>query len=71
MDEADISEITQENLLRQKILKIKNELNQKNKLVDLNEVFCEDCDIQIPPKRIEALPSATRCVSCQQEYEKG
>lgn len=33
-------------------------------------VYCEDCDNEIPPKRIEAVPSATRCVRCQASAER-
>ena len=33
-------------------------------------VYCEECDQEIPPKRIEAVPSATRCVPCQSSAER-
>jgi len=30
---------------------------------------CEDCGRDIGKERLEALPSATRCVSCQASWE--
>ena len=31
---------------------------------------CEDCSGKIAPERLEALPDATRCVSCQAAWDK-
>lgn len=31
--------------------------------------YCEDCDCEIPDKRIKAVPYATRCVKCQEAFE--
>jgi RNA polymerase-binding transcription factor len=31
---------------------------------------CEDCGGRIEPERVEFLPDATRCVSCQQVAER-
>jgi len=31
---------------------------------------CEECDEPIPERRREANPSATRCVECQETYER-
>lgn len=31
---------------------------------------CEDCGNQIPEGRLQALRGVTRCVGCQQEFEK-
>jgi len=30
---------------------------------------CEDCGKEIGAERLEALPSATRCISCQANWE--
>jgi DnaK suppressor protein len=30
---------------------------------------CIDCGIDIPPARLQAQPSAARCVACQQKFE--
>lgn len=32
-------------------------------------MICEDCEAQIPARRREAMPSATRCATCQQKVE--
>lgn len=32
---------------------------------------CDDCDAPIPPARRAAAPWATRCVQCQQSFERG
>ena len=32
-------------------------------------LLCEDCDIVIPERRRQALPSATRCAQCQELVE--
>jgi len=31
---------------------------------------CEDCGKRIPEERLEAEPTALRCVACQERYEK-
>lgn len=31
---------------------------------------CEDCGELIEPRRRAALPSATRCISCQEQFER-
>jgi DnaK suppressor protein len=31
---------------------------------------CEDCDEEISPKRLHAIPWASKCVSCQEEHER-
>jgi phage/conjugal plasmid C-4 type zinc finger TraR family protein len=33
--------------------------------------ICEDCGKQIGAERLEALPDATRCITCQAEWEAG
>ncbi len=33
------------------------------------EDICMDCDFPIEPARKAAMPSAERCVDCQQEHE--
>jgi DnaK suppressor protein len=32
--------------------------------------LCEDCDVVIPTPRLEAEPTASRCIRCQELYEK-
>lgn len=31
---------------------------------------CEDCDQPIAPARLEAEPTASRCIACQEHYER-
>lgn len=31
---------------------------------------CEDCGAPIAPERRAALPSATRCIGCQERFER-
>lgn len=31
---------------------------------------CEDCDQPIAPARLEAEPTASRCIACQERYER-
>ena len=33
--------------------------------------ICEDCGRQIGEERLEALPDATRCITCQAGWEAG
>nr|WP_314074837.1 TraR/DksA C4-type zinc finger protein [uncultured Roseococcus sp.] len=35
----------------------------------LGSLTCEDCDALIPEARRAAMPSATRCIRCQEEAE--
>ncbi|MGE0883635.1 MAG: TraR/DksA family transcriptional regulator [Blastocatellales bacterium] len=30
---------------------------------------CEECGEKIPVKRLEALPHATRCISCEEKFQ--
>jgi phage/conjugal plasmid C-4 type zinc finger TraR family protein len=31
---------------------------------------CEDCGTRIAPERLEAIPNATRCVTCQSAWDQ-
>ena len=33
--------------------------------------LCEDCEAEIPYARLDANPTATRCVACQMQHERG
>ena len=33
--------------------------------------LCEDCGAEIPYARLEASPTATRCIGCQAQHERG
>jgi len=32
--------------------------------------YCQECEEPIPAKRLDAVPWARRCVSCQEEAER-
>ena len=68
MDDADLASMREEIALNIGINKLRKQFSGSNVVRD-TEVFCEDCGEQIPPKRIEALPNAIRCVACQSLVE--
>lgn len=35
-----------------------------------NSGICEDCGKQIPTRRLQVIPGATRCVLCQAAFEE-
>jgi len=39
-------------------------VSTRRQLDDTGRVVCADCGCDIDPERVEALPTATRCVSC-------
>lgn len=43
----------------------------RNNLVGLGEEFCLSCGERIEEARRAALPSAKRCIVCQEKLEKG
>jgi len=34
------------------------------------EIYCEDCGEEIPEARRRAAPGCSRCISCQQDFER-
>jgi len=41
-----------------------------HRLLDGRFGTCEDCDVEIPMSRLEAEPTAIRCIGCQERFEK-
>lgn len=37
---------------------------------DAGGIYCEDCGMEIPEGRRRAVPGCTRCVSCQDAFER-
>jgi DnaK suppressor protein len=37
---------------------------------DAGDRICFDCEVPIPPKRVELVPHAVRCVECQSIAER-
>jgi phage/conjugal plasmid C-4 type zinc finger TraR family protein len=60
IDQADVI-INQDRDRR--ILAAQAELNR------VGEQYCIDCDEEIPSERRMKMPSAIRCVGCQEEFE--
>lgn len=38
--------------------------------VGLSRFFCDECGEGIPEARRKAVPGCTRCVDCQEDFEK-
>lgn len=74
-DEVDLVNTQKDQLLymrlngrnMQYLKKIKH---AKEKLKDGTFGFCEECDADINLKRLEARPTATLCINCQEEKER-
>ncbi|MDW9478806.1 TraR/DksA family transcriptional regulator [Sinorhizobium meliloti] len=64
-DEVDRANDISEDHRTVNIRSISRILERKNQSIE-----CEDCDNEIEPKRRAALPSATRCISCQEAHER-
>ena len=47
-----------------------NVLNALKKIEDGSYGICEECEEEIPIKRLKAIPDARYCISCQAEIEK-
>lgn len=43
----------------------------RDRLRQAGRIDCVDCGAAIPPERRLALPSACRCVDCQERAERG
>jgi DnaK suppressor protein len=59
-------EWTQYSTLQEAILEIRN---AKERIEDGTFGICEDCESEIPEKRLELIPTARHCVSCQEKKE--
>jgi len=65
-DEADAAQAAQDFHLRVALLNVRGRAQAKPAAID-----CEDCGAKIPEKRRQAAPGCTRCVKCQEAFEKG
>lgn len=65
MDEADWAQIEQERELRRLLTAQAYALPK-----GVSAATCLDCGGAIPEARRLAMPGCTRCVSCQEEYER-
>ncbi len=65
MDEADIAQRNQEQFDR---WALQRQLNGTPQGESAEE--CEDCGDDIPEPRRNAAPGCTRCIGCQQRWER-
>ena len=42
----------------------------RGRIAGVGRATCSDCDDVIPQERRRAIPSCTRCVDCQERFEK-
>jgi DnaK suppressor protein len=75
-DEIDLVNSNREELLNlrlngRNILFLKKVEKAKQKILDGSFGICEDCGNDISQKRLMARPTATMCISCQEEKERG
>ncbi|KJZ07798.1 hypothetical protein TW85_24695 [Marinomonas sp. S3726] len=68
MDDLDRAALAEETFRAASIASSKQAKGVQT-IVD-GDIVCEDCDLVIPKRRLEAAPFATRCIRCQQRREK-
>ena len=65
MDEADIAQRNQELLERRNL-----EAHLSNMPQGESAEECDECGAPIPEKRRQAAPGCTRCIRCQEAFER-
>ena len=68
-DYADVSSDNQAQELKMLLQARQKSAKTATKITEDTVVYCEDCGTQIPIARLKAVPTATRCIRCQTEYE--
>ena len=73
-DRAELSEADAQGELEFALLQMHGEtLQQIEEALECLDAgsygICVDCDAEIPARRLEVLPFATRCRTCEQEHE--
>jgi DnaK suppressor protein len=71
MDDIDLAQqhalsYTQRQILRALAFDGEDPLHDAN-----GKRICLDCEKRIPQKRLNVLPSAVRCIACQEKRERG
>lgn len=69
MDDADKATDLEEARTQAAMARIAKEMNTVNLSMDCDSV-ADDCDGEIGLERKKAVPSATRCIRCQNLYDK-
>lgn len=71
MDDIEVASMYHQSEVNAKLANICANVASMNTSVDDNEErYCEDCGKLIPRKRIQAVPGATRCVTCQELFDE-
>jgi len=65
MDEIDLANEIEQARVYRSLVAIKKEISEINE-----DIYCIDCDEEIDEERRQILPSAKRCLRCQQQWEK-
>lgn len=65
MDDADKATDLEEARTASLMAKIAKELSAVN-----DNIYCEDCESEIPAARRRAMPNATRCIRCQESHDR-
>lgn len=65
-------EMAAKNEERQRVQAISDHQNRpkEDQLIVDGVVLCRDCDEPIPEPRLDHVPDAVRCISCQEFHEK-
>ncbi len=64
---ADKADIAGDHIERAREIALENQRNRAKATSD--DPYCEECGIEIPAKRRQALPGCPTCVDCQQLLE--
>lgn len=74
MDDVDIAQRNQEEDIRRAL---RNRISRAGSRPIMDSMtregispLCEDCGGEIPAARREAVPGCTRCIRCQEQFEK-
>ena len=75
-DEVDFATHQKEQVLHQRldqrnVLFLRKVAQAKQKILEGTYGLCEDCGCEINQKRLLARPTATLCIDCQEEKERG
>ncbi len=68
MDDADRASLIIESDCSRAIKSARAALNSGNLE---SAIECEDCEEPIPEARQKVMPGCTRCVACQERFERG
>jgi phage/conjugal plasmid C-4 type zinc finger protein, TraR family len=65
MDDIDRLQEQDDARLQRRLAEISRELERA-----ADDIYCVECGEEIPEERRRLLPNATRCVDCQNMFEK-